>query len=67
MINNINNYINSNLDRIILFNPNIENNSNNKKNEEIEDKIKWEKENIIKTDIFTIFFDGNDNNLYIIN
>ena len=40
MINNINNYINSNLDRIILFNPNIENNSNNQKNEEIEDKIK---------------------------
>ena len=61
ILDNIKTYLNNNIDKIIFF-YNPSNNINNQKDEEIEDIIKWENEIIIKSDIFTIFFDENNNN-----
>ena len=48
-------------DKIVLFNPRKEGiNNNNVCEEEIKEQIKWENENIKKSDIFTILLDETE-------
>ncbi len=66
--NNIQKYSIEKPDKIVLFNPRKENVNNNSSEEEIKEQIKWENENIRKSDIFTIFLDevelSNDNKVF---
>ena len=58
--NNIQKYRIEKQDKIVLFNPRKENNNNMVSEEEIKEQIKWENENIKKSDIFTIFLDETE-------
>ena len=58
--NNIQKYSIENQDKIVLFNPRKENINNMVNEEEIKEQIKWENENIKKSDIFTVFLDETE-------
>ena len=59
--NNISNHPIKHINKIVLFNPTI-NNLENKSEEEKKEYYQWENEYIRKSDIFAILFDKNEDN-----